>query len=133
MYRGLTVRNALRAAFIVLMAGCASTYANQFVGRTFEDVALSEGPPVAVVDLADGRRAIQYYWGGGTLVAGGNQSVYGQSTVVGNTVFTQAALTTQPVAVIENKGCLISLIGVWDSSRTQWVVNEARYPERAFC
>ena len=125
--------NAFKATALIVLAGCASTYANQFVGRTFEDVAISEGPPISAFDLSDGRRVVQYYWGGGTVVAGGNQSLYGQSSVVGNTVFTQATLATPPVAVIENKGCLISLIGAWDSSRSQWVVDEARYPQRAFC
>ena len=98
------------------LSACVSTFANQYVGRSFEEIQLAEGPPLNSLDLADGRKALQYAWGGG--------QVFTSHSSPGPVV------TTTGIAA-SNQGCVVSFIGV--ESNGHWIVEEVRYPDRMFC
>ncbi|WP_375450606.1 hypothetical protein [uncultured Devosia sp.] len=113
-------------AFALL--GCTASQATRpYVGKTATDLMIDWGRPVNQFDAPDGRRISQYYWGGGTIVLPATGSA--TSTVIGNSVFTNA--TMSPGAVVENEGCLVSFIQ--EKRGSEWFVIEARYPDRAFC
>ena len=53
---------------LFFMAGCASTHMQQYLGKDIREVVMDSGPPENVLDLGDGRRAFQFYWGGGSFL-----------------------------------------------------------------
>jgi hypothetical protein len=119
--RGLVLFSAL------LLTGCASQFAKQYVGQDVVALELDNGKPANVVEMPDGRRAYQYHWGGGTFVA--PQYSSGTVNVIGNTAFINTQ--TSPAAVVSSPGCLISFIA--ERRGAQWIVVEARWPERLAC
>lgn len=52
------------------LTGCASTEAKRHLGKSLTDLALDKGGPVNIINLPNGRRAYQYYWGGTTTSKG---------------------------------------------------------------
>ena len=50
---------------VLALAGCVSTEMRRFVGQDIAEARIRYGEPVAIVDLADGRRAFQFAQGGG--------------------------------------------------------------------
>lgn len=111
----------------LVISGCASNFANSYMGKTLIDLELDQGRPANVINLPDGRRAYQYYWGGGTFVT--PQTSTGTVDVIGNTAYVQSQ--TNPATVVSSPGCLISFIA--EQRNSQWVVVETRWPKRLFC
>lgn len=54
------VRLALLIAVAAMVAGCASSIMQGFVGQPIQQVALRYGPPSNVYDMPDGQRAFQW-------------------------------------------------------------------------
>jgi len=117
--------------FLLLLAGCASTHMKQYIGKDVLSIVLDEGPPENVFDLEDGKRAFQYYWGGGTFAMPQTTNVTANTTYAGNSAWTTATATTYGGGVFSTKGCLITYIGVWNG--TAWIIEDIHYPKRAFC
>ena len=120
--------SALLAATL-LLAACVSTHMEQYVGRDIRDVMVDSGEPVNVFDMGDGRRAFQFYWGGGTIAVPQKTTTTG--SVVGNTVYLDS--TTYPGGVVHNPGCLITYFARHDEANNAWIVSEISYPERLVC
>src|SRR4051812_486528 len=114
-------------ALSLMLVGCASQFAKPYIGRDVTDLALDNGPPLAVVDLLGGRRAYQYYWGGGTFVT--PQTSSGTVNVIGNTAIINTQ--TAPATVVSSPGCIINFIAERRGDR--WMVVEAKWPNRAVC
>jgi hypothetical protein len=109
------------------VSACASHFAKGYIGKTAVDLELENGKPANIVELPDGRRSYQYYWGGGTFVT--PQTTTGSVNVIGNTALVHAQTT--PAAVISSPGCIINFIAEQQGDR--WVVTEARWPNRLVC
>ena len=114
---------------VLLVVGCASTAAKQYVGQSIEEAYFELGPPENVIDLVDGRRAFQFYWGGGEYMTPARATStirpgYNGSATV-DTVMT-------PAQVYSSKGCLITLIAD-GSDEAGWIVREWRIPDRLVC
>jgi len=93
-------------ACFILLAGCATTIMQGYVGKSITEPILDYGPPTNAVDLPDGRRAFQWeinvsgvipitstnsatVWGGGTpaLVTGTTTSYVPTSSQCVYTLF----------------------------------------------
>ena len=123
----LAIKAGLCVAFLMLLIGCASQFAKSYLGKSPFDLQLENGKPVNIVELPDGRRSYQYYWGGGTIVT--PQTTTGTVSVIGNTAHVNSR--TNPAAVVSSRGCLINFIAERQGDR--WVVVETRWPKRALC
>jgi hypothetical protein len=111
----------------LVLSSCASQFAKQYVGKDVVDIELDNGKPANIVELPDGRRFYQYYWGGGTFVT--PQSTTGTISTIGNTAF--ISTQTSPAVAVNSPGCLINFIAMKREDR--WIVIEARWPDRMFC
>lgn len=122
-----------RIAALVIAAlalvGCASTAMKRYVGSSISEAYLAYGQPANVFDLPDGRRAFQFYWGGGSGIFPGSS----QTTVapIGGGAYAVTTMGT-PAMVYENKGCLVSLIAR-SNGAGDFVVEEYRIPKRLVC
>lgn len=123
------VRKALVTVTLALaLAGCASTAMKRFVGGSVSEAYMAYGRPENVFDLPDGRRAFQFYWGGGTVAVPAQSN----STITGNPQFGYHITTTStPATFIDNKGCLVTLIA--RPRGNDFVVEEYRIPKRLTC
>lgn len=116
-----------------ILSGCVSTYMKAFIGKDIREVMMTEGAPINAFDLGDGRRAFQYKFGGGTLVTPQVSSTTGRTTILGNSVWLDQRAITQPAAIIESEGCLISYIAEFSSAKSAWTVVDIRYPNSLVC
>lgn len=123
------MKRTLVAGFIaIVVAGCASTAMNRYVGGSVSEAYMAYGQPEAVFDLPDGRRAFQFYWGGGSGVIPGTSRTAITSTGLG----TYSVTTTgTPAMAYENKGCLVTLIA--RPAANDFIVEEYRIPKRLVC
>ena len=121
------------AALTLTLSGCVSTYMKAFIGKDIREVMMTEGPPINAFDLGDGRRAFQYKFGGGAIVTPQVSSTTGSATTVGNSVWLEQRTITQPAAIIESEGCLISYIAEFSPAKSAWTVVDIRYPKRLVC
>ncbi len=119
----------LLACGLIAVVGCASSTAEKFVGQSIEEAYFKLGPPENVFDLTDGRRAFQFYWGGGNFVAPGNATSNMTSNYDGSTTI-KTVLT--PAQVYSSRGCLITLIAE-GSENSEWTIEEWRIPDRLVC
>lgn len=110
------------------LAACASTAMNKYVGGSVSEAYMSYGQPEAVFDLPDGRRAFQFYWGGGKGVVPANVQTSIQPTGLGGY---QVTTTGTPAMAYESKGCLVTLIARPEGN--DFVVEEYRIPQRLVC
>lgn len=117
----------------MLLVGCVSAHMAKYVGGDIREVIIDSGNPVNAFDLADRKRAFQFYWGGGTIQVPQTTSTTGQATVAGNTAWTSATSITTGGYLVESKGCLITYIAEWNETKNGWVVIGTRYPKRAVC
>ncbi|MDZ4254210.1 MAG: hypothetical protein U1A72_16710 [Sulfuritalea sp.] len=114
-------------ALVVALSGCVSQFATGYVGKTALDLELELGQPTNVVALPEGRRAYQYYWGGGTFIA--PQTTTGSVNVVGNTALVTS--TTTPSIAVTSEGCLVNFIA--EQRGEEWLIVDARWPARLSC
>jgi hypothetical protein len=116
-----------------MLSGCVSTHMKAFIGKDIREVMLTEGPPINAFDLSEGRRAFQYRFGGGTFVTPQVSNTATSATVVGNSVWLDQRTITQPAAIVESQGCVISYIAEFDQKKSSWTVVDIRYPKRLVC
>ncbi len=117
------------AGVALLLAGCVSTHMQQYIGRDIREVIVDSGPPVNTLDMGGGRRAFQFYWGGGDIIVPASGS--GTATVIGNTVY--ASSVSYPGGVVHSEGCLITYFARQAEGSDAWIVTEIAYPKRVFC
>lgn len=115
------------------LAGCVSTHMAKYVGSDIREVIIDSGNPVNVFDLADGKRAFQFYWGGGTMEVPRETTTTGHVSVIGSTAWTSQTSVTTGGYVVERKGCLTTYIAGWDATKNGWIILETRYPKRLVC
>jgi len=119
---------AARGALLALaLTGCVSSVVKPYVGKPIEAVFIAHGRPANVFDLANGRRAFQYYLGGGTFTTPAVTT--GSATTVGN--FTSYGAVTTGGNVISSPGCLVTFIARPDGMT--FIVEEYRIPGRLVC
>ena len=125
--RYLSIRFVLVVLLLIPLYGCASNFANSYIGKSTIDLELDLGKPANIVELPDGKRSYQYYWGGGTYALPG----YSTSTVTtfGNSAYIDT--TTYPTQVVSSKGCLINFIT--EQREGLWIVVDATWPDRLVC
>ncbi len=123
----LSTRIVLVALLLIPLYGCASTFAKSYVDISTIELELDLGKPVNIVELPDGKRSYQYYWGGGTYAL----PEYSTSTVTtfGNSAYVNT--TTYPAEVVSSKGCLINFIT--EQREGLWIVVDATWPDRLVC
>lgn len=110
------------------LVGCASTAMKRFVGGSISEAYMAYGKPENVFDLPDGRRAFQFYWGGGSGVVPGRSNTH----ISGDGRFGYNVTTVgTPAMIYENKGCLVTLIA--RPADNDFLVEEYRIPKRAIC
>ena len=116
-------------ATAILLTACVSTHMKQYVGRDIREVMVDGGEPANVFDMGDGRRAFQFYWGGGTFAV--PQTTTTTGSVVGNSVYLSS--TTLPGGVVHSPGCLITYFARYDDGGDAWIVSDIAYPDRLVC
>ena len=121
------------AALALALSGCVSTHMKGFIGKDIREVMMTEGPPLNAFDLSEGRRAFQYRFGGGSFVTPQVSNTTGSAAVVGNSIWLDQRTITQPAAIVESEGCLISYIAEFNNSLSSWIVTDIRYPKRLVC
>lgn len=117
MLRLLTVMLCLAAA------GCVSSAVEPYEGKTFTDLRIDWGMPVSDFMAPDGRRIVQYRWGGGTAIVPGS--------AVATTIGPTTVINATPAMAVHSEGCLVSFI--MKPEGDEWRVTEARYPQRLSC
>lgn len=123
------LRSLAILAVLVSLSACASTAMNKFVGGSVSEAYLAYGQPENIFDLPDGRRAFQFYWGGGSGVLPSRTQT--QITPIGGGAYSVNTSGT-PAMVYESKGCLVSLIARPTDSG-DFIVEEYRIPKRLVC
>jgi hypothetical protein len=112
---------------LLFLTACASQAVLPYVGKSYTDLQLDWGKPVNEIAMPDGRRAVQYRWGGGTVVLPTNTTA--TATTIGQSTFINAQ--TYGGGVVQSEGCLVSFI--MERRGNEWVVTEARWPQRVSC
>ena len=121
-------RFILAATLAVAVAGCASTAMKQHVGQSINEAFFAYGKPENVFDLPDGRRAVQFYWGGSSGVVPGQANTTINPTGFGSY---SVATTSIPATYVESDGCLVTLIA--RPQGNDFIVEEYRIPKRLVC
>ena len=119
----MNIRSATVMAAVATLAGCVSSAVKPYEGRTFTDVRIDWGEPLNDFQAPDGRRIVQYRWGGGTAVLPGTAT----ATTIGPTT----VVNSMPAMAVSSEGCLVSFIMVAEGR--DWRVTEARYPKQLGC
>jgi hypothetical protein len=101
----------------------------QFIGKDIREVMVADGPPTYQFDMGDGRRAFQWYIGGGTYVT--PQQTTGTVSTIGNQSYLNA--TTTGGQVISSQGCLVTYFARQPAGADSWVVESIKYPDRLVC
>ena len=60
-------------------------------------------------------------------------NITGSAAVVGKSFWLDQRTITQPAAIVESGGCLISYIAEFNNSSSSWIVTEIRYPKQLVC
>lgn len=122
-------------ASVVLLGGvgCVSTHMKKYIGKDVVYIAVDSGPPVNVFDMPDGRRAFQYYWGGGQYYLPKTTSTQGEVKLVGNAAYYSEQKVESGGFVIDNPGCLITYFAEWNSAKNGWIIVDISYPKRLVC
>jgi len=115
------------------VTGCVSTHMKAFVGKDIREVMMVEGAPINAFDLAEGKRAFQYRFGGGTFISPQASSTTANATVIGNTMWLDRKTITQPALAVQSEGCVISYIADYDNAKSSWIITDIRYPKRLVC
>lgn len=118
---------------ILFLTSCVSSHMAKYVGEDIREVIIDSGNPVNAFDMPDGERAFQFYWGGGTYQSPHITSTVGLLTLSGNTAWTTATSITTGGYLVDNKGCLITYIAIWNEAKNGWIVKDTRYPKRTVC
>lgn len=119
-----SVAALLAGAFI--LAGCATTTMENYMGRTVQEVAVTYGPPTNVFDMPDGRRAFQWQIDT-SFNAPARSTTYGTAQVYAppgssyGTVNAQSTTVTTP-ATTSTISCLYTMYGKWDEERQAWIL-----------
>jgi hypothetical protein len=130
---GSMTRSVIAGLAVVSAVGCVSTHMKQFIGKDAIEIEIHDGPPARVFDLPDGRRAFQYFWGGGSIPVPASTQVDGEVRLLGGTAYYREQRLSTPPGVIETEGCRITYLARWQPARQGWIVEQIVYPKRAVC
>jgi len=122
------MKKAIILALALTLAGCASTAMKGFTGKSINEAFFRYGRPENVFDLPDGRRAFQFYWGGGSFAVPATSTTALNANGLGGYT---ATTTSIPGGLLESKGCLVTLIA--RPNGTDFIVEEYRIPKRLVC
>ncbi len=107
---------------VALIAGCATTIMEGYVGKPITEVVLDYGPPVNFLDIEQGRRAFQWRIDSSgyiPMTTPSNGSIYGAG---GYASYTSTTTTYVPY----EQSCLYTMTATW--SGETWVVDGFRQP-----
>lgn len=124
---------SLVIGFAVTATSCVSTHMKQFIGQDIREVIMVNGQPIDAFDLADGKRAFQYRFGGGQLVQPSVSTESGTAIRFKNQAWFEKQTITKPSRVVELEGCLISYIAWFDEQKNSWIIEDIRYPKQLVC
>jgi len=113
--------------------GCVSTHMKRYIGKDALYVAVDSGKPVNVFDMPNGRRAFQYYWGGGRHYIPRTTTTDGRIQLSGNSAYYSEQKIESGGFLLESEGCLITYFAEWDAVKRSWIVVDISYPKRAAC
>lgn len=122
------MKKAIVLALAIALGGCASTSMKGFTGKSINEAFFKYGRPENVFDLPDGRRAFQFYWGGGAYAVPATSTTAINPNGFGGYT---ATTTSIPGGVVESKGCLVTLIA--RPNGADFIVEEYRIPKRLVC
>ena len=129
----MTVRLLALTLCSMLLASCVSTHMKQFIGKDIHYVMVDSGAPVNEFDMGDGRRAYQFYWGGGTMVLPQTTTQQGSVSVTGSTGQFNSTTVTNPGGVFSSPGCLITYFARQNKETGGWIVEDISYPSGLVC
>lgn len=110
----------------ILLAGCASSIMNSFVGQPVQQTVLKYGPPANAMDMPDGSRAFQWVRSSsyttpvtansyGHVAGYGNNAIWMQNTQIsGGQTFTSS--------------CAYTLFARWNEASNAWIVTGYQKP-----
>ena len=117
---------ALLGLCLVILAGCATTRLESFIGEDVRRAVVVNGQPSNVMDMGDGRRAFQWsldksYTAPTTANSYGNISTYGNAAYYTNSTVVTGGQTT-------NWTCVYTLYTRWNEGRQGWIVEGFEKP-----
>lgn len=117
----------------LLLGGCVvSSHMKQFIGEDIREIMIVDGPPRHTFDLDDGRRAFQWYWGGGAVpLPSDSWSTTTAQVSSGGFVTADTVSTSFGGGAYVSQGCLITYIA--KQQQGNWIVEDIRYPDRILC
>jgi hypothetical protein len=121
----MIVRPELVLAALFLLAGCGGAETKQPVakpppgGEDIRDVTRRRGTPVQYCDLKDGRRAFQWFLGGGAYV------VFPQLAAV---PCHQSFVDSWAGPTVPSSGCYVTYFAVPGQTQGSWIVTGVVYP-----
>src|SRR5437870_2458740 len=96
-------------------AACGSSHMKKFMGKDVRYIAVDDGPPANVFDMPDGRRAFQYYWGGGRYYVPKTTTDQGHVQLVGDSVYYSEQKIESGGLAVQSQGCLITYFAEWNA------------------
>ena len=119
--------------FSLLLSGCVSTHMKRYIGKDVRYIVLDDGDPERAMDMPDGTRAFQFYWGGGSAAVPTQTTTTGELQLVGNSVLYSEQRLQTGGFIVESKGCLVTYFARWDAAKNGWIVTGIQYPKRLAC
>ncbi len=123
----------LVTATVLSTGACGSSHLKKFIGKDARYIAVEDGPPAYVFDMPNGRRAFQYYWGGGKYYVPKTTTTQGQVQLVGNAAYYSEGKIESGGFVVESQGCLVTYFAEWKPEMKGWIVVGIWYPKRLVC
>ena len=120
-------------SMVLTDVACGSTHMKKFIGKDVRYIAVEDGPPTNVFDMPDGRRAFQYYWGGGKYYVPKTTTTQGQVQLVGDAAYYSDQKVESGGFAVESQGCLITYFAAWNAEKKGWIVVDIWYPKRLVC
>lgn len=119
------MKRLLVIAFL-LLAGCATSRLESYIGQDVRRAVVKNGEPANVIDMGDGRRAFQWavdqsYTTPVMANSYGTASAYGNSAYYTNSTMVSGGNTSRWT-------CLYTLYARWDDSRQGWIVEGFEKP-----
>ena len=121
------INTAATLGMLFFLTACVSQAVLPYVGRSYTDVQIDWGKPVNEFSTPEGNKVVQYRWGGGTAVL--PTTTTATATTIGPSTFVNAQ--TSGGGIVYSEGCLVSFI--MEQRGSDWVVTEARWPDRISC
>ena len=106
----------------LLVAGCATSTMQSYIGQDVRQVVIKRGPPVNAMDMGDGRRAFQWREDESVTLPSHASTIGSANSgwYTANTVISGGQTLTNT--------CIYTLYARWNEARQAWVVEGFEKP-----